>query len=46
MSDRAIGEQLFISRHTVMRHVSHILAKLDVDTRTAAASIATRDGLV
>jgi DNA-binding CsgD family transcriptional regulator len=46
MTDRQIAEELFISRHTVMRHVTRILAKLDADTRTAAASIATRDGLV
>ena len=45
-SDRKIADQLFISHHTVMRHVSHILAKLDVDTRTAAAAKAVRNELV
>jgi ATP/maltotriose-dependent transcriptional regulator MalT len=46
LSDREIGEALFISRHTVMRHVSHILAKLEVDSRTAAAALAVRLNLV
>jgi DNA-binding CsgD family transcriptional regulator len=45
-TDREIGQQLFISRHTVMRHVSHILAKLDVESRSAAAVHAVRHGLV
>ena len=45
-SDRQIGEALFISHRTVMRHVEHILAKLDVDSRTAAATQAVRLGIV
>jgi len=45
-SDRQIGEALSISHRTVMRHVEHILAKLAVDSRTAAATQAVRLRLV
>jgi predicted ATPase/DNA-binding CsgD family transcriptional regulator len=45
-SDRQIGDALFISHRTVMRHVEHILAKLDVDSRTAAATQAVRLGII
>jgi DNA-binding CsgD family transcriptional regulator len=44
-SDRDIAETLFISHHTVMRHVANVLTKLDVGSRTAAATIAVRNGL-
>jgi DNA-binding CsgD family transcriptional regulator len=44
-SDRDIAETLFISRHTAMKHVANILAKLGVSSRTAAATIALREGL-
>jgi DNA-binding CsgD family transcriptional regulator len=45
-SDREIGEELFISHYTVMRHVSHILRKLNVESRGAAAVQGVRRGLV
>jgi len=45
-SDRQIGERLYISHRTVMRHVESILGKLQVETRTAAATLAVRQGLV
>jgi len=44
-SDRQIGDALSISHRTVMRHVEHILAKLEVDSRTAAATQAVRLGI-
>lgn len=41
-----IAADLEISVYTVKRHVSHLLAKLDVDNRTQAAVEATRRGLL
>ncbi len=46
LSDREIGDRLFISSRTASSHVGRILAKLDVSTRTAATAVALRDGLV
>ncbi len=44
-SNRQIGETLSISERTVENHVLHILAKLNLDSRTAAATWAVRNGL-
>ena len=41
-----IGKQLFISTKTVSVHVSNILAKLDAASRTEAAAVARRRGLI
>jgi DNA-binding CsgD family transcriptional regulator len=41
-----IAERLFISRHTVARHVEHILEKLGVAGRVEAAPRAVRAGLL
>lgn len=40
-SNRAIGERLFISPHTVANHVRHILEKTGKPNRTAVASYAS-----
>lgn len=45
-SDKEIADALSIAPRTAMTHVSNILAKLDVNRRTAAASFALREGLV
>jgi two-component system, NarL family, response regulator LiaR len=44
--DEEIGQRLFISEATVRTHVSNILGKLGVVTRTQAALYALREGLV
>lgn len=42
LSDREIAERLVISPHTVHRHVSSILTKLALRSRSAAAALAGR----
>jgi DNA-binding CsgD family transcriptional regulator/tetratricopeptide (TPR) repeat protein len=46
LSDKEIGEALGISRRTASKHVETILSKLNVPSRTAAATYATRNGLI
>jgi DNA-binding NarL/FixJ family response regulator len=46
MTNRELGKALFISEATVKTHLGHIYAKLGVDTRSAAVSVALRrDGI-
>ncbi len=45
-TDKEIGAALFISHRTVMRHVTSILGKLEVENRTAVTRYAVRHGLV
>jgi DNA-binding CsgD family transcriptional regulator len=46
LTDKEIGEQLSISRRTASKHVEAILSKLDVPSRTAAATYANRHELI
>jgi DNA-binding CsgD family transcriptional regulator len=45
-SDREIADVLFISHHTVMKHVANILGKMGVASRTAAATLALQEELL
>lgn len=45
-TNREIAAMLIVSEHTVARHVQNIFTKLGVNTRTAAAAVAHRHGLV
>ncbi len=42
MTNKEIGEELFISEKTVKNHLSHILSKLEVARRAEAAAYLTR----
>ena len=45
LSNGAIADELYISRKTVSTHVSHILAKLAMSSRTEVAGWAIREGI-
>jgi DNA-binding CsgD family transcriptional regulator len=42
LTNRQIGERLFISRRTVQTHLSHVLTKLEVSSRVELAAEAAR----
>ena len=42
LSNRQIGERLYISHRTVQTHLAHIFAKLDISARTQLAAEVTR----
>ena len=46
LTNRQIADRLVVSEHTVHRHVTNILRKLDLPSRTAAAALAVRSGLL
>jgi LuxR family maltose regulon positive regulatory protein len=46
LTNHDIAQRLVLSEHTVNRHVANILRKLGLNSRTAAASLAGRHGLV
>jgi DNA-binding NarL/FixJ family response regulator len=46
LNNQAIGERLFVSEHTVHRHVANIFTKLSVSSRAAAVAQAARRNLL
>ena len=46
LTNQQIAGRLVLSQHTVHRHVTNILRKLDLPSRTAAAVLAVRSGLL
>ena len=45
-SNRAIGQELFVSEATVKTHLHHVFTKLGVDSRAAAMAEANRRGII
>ncbi|MGF1661487.1 MAG: LuxR C-terminal-related transcriptional regulator, partial [Kineosporiaceae bacterium] len=46
LTNRRIGERLFMAEKTVSVHVSRVIAKLGVTGRTEAVAVAHREGLL
>ena len=46
LTNREIGERLYISPRTAQTHVQNIMAKLDAGSRTAAATFAVVEGII
>ena len=46
LTNRQIAERMFVAEKTVKNYVSRLLAKLEMTTRTQAAVLAVRLGLV
>ena len=45
LTNKQVAGRLVVSEHTVHRHVTSILRKLDVPSRSAAAAVGARAGL-
>ena len=46
LSNAEVADRLVLSTHTVHRHVANLMRKLDVTSRTAAASRGSQMGLI
>jgi predicted ATPase/DNA-binding CsgD family transcriptional regulator len=46
LSNKAVGQQLFISSRTVSQHLTSVFNKLGVNTRTQAVAVAAHRGLI
>lgn len=46
MRNREIADELFVSEHTIARHIQNIFARLNVSSRTAATAFAFEHDLV
>lgn len=46
LTDREIGDRLFISHRTARTHVANILEKLNAPSRSAATTLALREGVI
>jgi ATP/maltotriose-dependent transcriptional regulator MalT len=46
LNNQAIAEKLFVSEHTIHRHVANIFSKLSVSSRAAAVAQAARRGVL
>jgi DNA-binding CsgD family transcriptional regulator/outer membrane protein assembly factor BamD (BamD/ComL family) len=46
LNNQSIAKRLFVSDHTVHRHLANILSKMDVSSRAAAVAKASRRGLL
>ena len=46
LPNRAIGERLFLSVHTVRNHVQRILEKLHVHSKLEAVAVGVREGII
>jgi LuxR family maltose regulon positive regulatory protein len=46
LSNQEVATRLVLSKHTVHRHISNILTKLDLPSRAAAATYAAQNGLL